>query len=129
MYEWLQDYQEIEQEVMYLEFELSRNRRELGRWISGDLVDVKLSEKSKATYLEETIFNIEYELAHKMNDLYDSRRLISKFKGLDHQIIYRKYVEGKKLIDMAGDLGKCPNYIYNKHTEIMKRIDFAYNFN
>ncbi|MGP4038345.1 hypothetical protein ACTWP4_00340 [Gracilibacillus sp. D59] len=129
MFEWLKDYQKIEEEIIYLEFELKRNKKELGRWINGDLSDVKLTEKSKAAKLEEIIAGIEYELAHKMNDLYDAKQLIGKFKGLENQILYGKYVEGKTLTVIAYDLGYTPGHIYNIHAQIMKKIDFALHVN
>lgn len=99
------------------------------RWSSGDLYNVKLNENSIASGLEDTIFNIEYELAHKMNELLNAERLIKTFKGLENQILFYKYVKGKTLNDVAIELGYSPGHIYNKHAEIMKRIDFAYKIN
>ncbi|MFC4387505.1 hypothetical protein ACFOZ1_06720 [Gracilibacillus marinus] len=129
MYEWLKDYQKIEEEIIYLEFELERYKKELSRWIQGDLQDVKINEKSKAAHLEEKIKIVEHELAHKMNDLYDAKKLISRFKGLDNKILYLKYVEGKTLTLIAYELGYTPGHIYNKHAQIMKTIDFALHVN
>lgn len=129
MYEWLKDYQRLEEDIIYLEFELNRYKRELKRWVYGDLQDVKLTDKSIASNLENKIAFIEYELAHKMNDLYDAKRLISTFKGLENQIIYKKYVEGKTLVEVAGELDYTPGHIYNKHSEIIKRIDYALHVN
>lgn len=125
MYEWLRDYQRIEEEIVYLEFELSRNKKELDRWVYGDLQKVKLTDQSKAAHLEETIEHIEYELAHKMNDLYDAKKLISRFNGIENKILYEKYVNGKTLTEAAYELGYAPGHVYNKHAEIMKRINFA----
>lgn len=125
MYEWLKDYQKLEEDIVYLEFELSRNKKELKRWVQGDLYDVKLNEKSIASNLEETIFALEYELAHKMNDLYDAKKLISTFKGLENQILYKKYVEGKTLAEIALELNYSYNYIKSKHAEIARIIKYA----
>ncbi|MCC2248842.1 hypothetical protein JUJ52_02565 [Virgibacillus sp. AGTR] len=129
MYEWLRDYQKLEEEIQYLEFELSRYKKELGRWMYGDLQDVKLTVDSDGSKLENIISNVEYEIAHKMNDLYDAKKLIGKFKGLDNQILYKKYVEGKHLTEVAIELGYTPGHIYNKHAQIMKMIDFALHVN
>ncbi|GAA5416213.1 hypothetical protein Pryu01_01245 [Paraliobacillus ryukyuensis] len=129
MYEWLQDYQKIEEEIIYLDFELTRNKKELDRWIKGDLENIKLNDQSKAAKLEEVIENVEYELAHKMNDLYDAKKLISMFKGLENRILYKKYVEGKTLALIAHEMNYSSNYIYNKHAQIMKMIDFALHIN
>ncbi|NMA74438.1 MAG: hypothetical protein GX963_09835, partial [Bacteroidales bacterium] len=83
LYEWLLDYQNLSNKIEYLEYQLDRNKRELKRWVEGDLQNVSLNEKSIASRLEEVIFDIEHELAHKMNDLYDAEKLISKFEGLE----------------------------------------------
>lgn len=128
LYEWLIDYQKLEDEISYLEFNLDRSKKELRRWVSGDLQGVKLSRESISANLEENIFNIEYELAHKMNDLYDAKKLLGTFKGLENQILYKKYVEGKTLTEVAYELGYTPGHIYNKHAQLKKMIDYAFNF-
>lgn len=128
LYEWLKDYQKLEEDIVYLEFELSRNKKELKRWVQGDLYDVKLNEKSIASNLEETIFALEYELAHKMNDLYDAKKLISTFKGLENQILYKKYVEGKTLENVAEELKYSYSHISKKHAELIRTINFVSDY-
>ena len=125
LYKWLKDYQKLKDEIAYLEFELNRYKRELKRWTYGDLQDVKLEEKSIASRLEEKIAEVEYELAHKENDLYDMKKLIKTFKGLDHKILYGKYVEEKTLEQIAEELNYSASYIYKRHAEIMRMIKFA----
>lgn len=120
------DYQELLNEIDYLEFQLDRNKRELKRWNYGDLQDVKIAEGAIASTLEERIAAMEHELAHKMNDLYDTKKLINTFKGLENQILYYKYVEGMTLNEVAIELDYTPGHIYNKHAEIMKRIEFVH---
>jgi|SRR5690625_2004899 len=125
MYEWLVDYQKLKQEIEYLEYKLEREKRELRRWVYGDLQDVKLHKDSISAKIEERIAALEYELAHKMNDLYDAEKLISTFKGLENKILYFKYVEGLLLEEIAEKLNYSPSYIYKKHAEIMRMIKFA----
>jgi len=129
LFEWLLDYQELINKIDYLEYKLDREKRELKRWTYGDLQNVRLTEGSIAAGLEDRIFAMEYELAHLINDLCDVEKLISKFDGLENKILCGKYVEGKTLITIADELCLSPNYIYNKHAEIMKRIDFAHKLN
>ncbi|XLP22415.1 hypothetical protein ACFMB7_29055 [Bacillus toyonensis] len=95
------------------------------RWISGDLQDVRLTQGSDGAKVEERIEAIEYELAHKMNDICDLKDLISTFKGLENQILYGKYAQGKTLEYLAIEFGYSRSYIYQKHAEIMRRIKFA----
>ncbi|MEI4618386.1 DUF1492 domain-containing protein [Bacillus cereus] len=125
MFNWLKLYQELEEEITYIEFDLQRSKRELKRWVSGDLREVRLTAESEGAKVEERIEAIEYELAHKMNDVYNLKQIIGKFKGLDHQILKMKYVEGMTLEQIAYDLDYSPYYIKRKHAEIRKVIQFA----
>ncbi|MEK4502786.1 DUF1492 domain-containing protein [Bacillus sp. FSL R12-0069] len=125
MLEWLKDYQKLEDEIIYLEHDLDRSKRELQRWVYGDLQEVRLTADSEGAKVEERIKAIEYELAHKINDLYNLKQIIGKFKGLDHQILKMKYVDGMTLEQIAYDLDYSPYYIKRKHAEIRKVIQFV----
>ncbi|WP_371069201.1 hypothetical protein [Sediminibacillus sp. JSM 1682029] len=129
MYEWLKDYMRMEEQIEYLDLELNRYKRELDRWMYGDLNEVKLKENSKAAKLEEIIAVKEHELAHKMNDLYDAKRLISRFKGLENKILFKKYVNDMTLESIAEELNYSASYIYKKHAELMRLIKFADRLN
>lgn len=61
-----------------------------------------------------------------MNDLEEMKNLISSFRGLDNQILYKYHVEGKTLLSIANELDKSPNHIYNKHAQIMKMVKYKY---
>ena len=115
----------MKEEIEYLEYKIEREKRELKRWVYGDLQDVKLQEDSIASGLEERIEAYEKELQRKKDDLEKAKKLISTFKGLDNQILYKKYVEGKTLVEIAKELNYSEQYIYNKHAQIMKMINFA----
>lgn len=125
MYQWLKDYRKLEEDITYLEFKLERSKRELNRWVGGDLWNVKLTAESDGAKLEEHIEAIEYELAHKLNDLHDLKKLICTFSGLEYKILYRKYVELKTIENIAEELGYSPRYIYNKHSQILRMMDYA----
>ncbi|MDM5250040.1 hypothetical protein [Lysinibacillus sp. G4S2] len=126
MYEWLRDYQQIEDEIVYLEYSLERSQRELKRWISGDLAGVKLTAESDGAKLEERIERIERELQIKLTEQKSFMELISKFSGLNHKILKLKYVDGMTLEEIAEDLNYSASYIYKKHAEIAKMIKFAH---
>ncbi|WP_259418307.1 hypothetical protein [Bacillus toyonensis] len=125
MLEWLKDYHKLEDEIIYLESDLDRSKRELKRWIYGDLQEVRLTEGSEGGKLEDRIAVREHDLAHKMNDMFDFKKVISSFHGLEHQIMYGKYVEGKTLEKLAEELDYSPRYIYNKHAQIKRMIEYA----
>lgn len=126
MYEWLRDYQQIEDEITYLEFNLERSQKELKRWVSGDLAGVKLTAESDGAKLEERIERIERELQIKLAEQKDFMELISKFSGLNHKILKSKYVDGMTLEEIAEELNYSASYIYKKHAEIAKMIRFAH---
>lgn len=122
MYEWLKDYQRLEDEITYLDHNLIRSKNELKRWVHGDLAKYKLTPESHGAKLEELIEVIEYELAHKMNDLYNMQKIMKAFKGLESNIIYKKYVEGKTLERIAIEIGYSASYIKKRHAEVMRAV-------
>lgn len=124
-FQWLKDYLEIEEGIVLLEYNLQRTKKELHRYINGDLQNVKLTAESDGAKLEERIEKIESQLAHKMNDLYDLKKIVNRFKKLEHQILVKKYIEGKTLEVAAEELGYTSQYIYNKHSEIRRMIAFS----
>lgn len=124
MYEWLKEYRNIEIQIIELENSITRSKRELGRWTGGDLMDVKLTAESDGAKLEERIFDLEYELAHKMNDLIDIKRMVGKFDLVDHKILYSRYIEGKTFDEIADELGYSKGTIYNKHAMLMKVVGY-----
>ncbi|PGO98158.1 hypothetical protein CN996_25040 [Bacillus cereus] len=125
MFDWLKDYQKLEERIAYLDYNLDKTKAELKRWVSGDLREVRLTAESEGAKVEERIEAIEYELANEMNAMYDLMELINKFKGLDNQILVKKYIYGMTLEQIAWDLNYSPNYIKRKHAEVRKIIKFV----
>ncbi|PED05272.1 hypothetical protein [Bacillus pseudomycoides] len=125
MFNWLKVYQELEQDIAYLDYNLDKTKAELKRWVSGDLREVRLTAESEGAKVEERIEAIEYELAHKMNDMYKLKSLINTFKGLEHKIAYLKYVEGMTLEKIADELNYSPQYIYNKHAAMREKVEYS----
>ncbi|HDR4482486.1 TPA: hypothetical protein QCQ09_004126 [Bacillus cereus] len=125
MFDWLKDYQKLEEDIEYLDYNLDKTKAELKRWISGDLREVRLTAESEGAKVEERIEAIEYELAHKMNDMYKLKNLINTFKGLEHKIAYLKYVEGMTLEQIAEQLNYSSQYIYNKHAAMRDKVEYS----
>ncbi len=125
LFDWLKDYQKLEEDIAYLDYNLDKTKAELKRWISGDLQDVRLTAESEGAKVEKRIEAIEYELAHKMNEMHNLLELISKFKGLENKVLKMKYVDGMTLEEIAEDMNYSSSYIYKKHAEIIRRIKFA----
>lgn len=125
LFDWLKDYQKLEERIAYLDYNLDKTKAELKRWVSGDLREVRLTAESEGAKVEERIEAIEYELAHKMNDMYKLKNLISKFRGLDNQILKMKYVDGMTLEQIAEEISYSSSHIKKKHAEIIRLIKFV----
>ncbi|PFA51454.1 hypothetical protein [Bacillus cereus] len=125
MFDWLKDYQKLEEDIAYLEYNLDKTKAELKRWVYGDLQYVSLTRDSQGAKVEEHIAAIEYELAYKMNDVFDLKKLIRKFEGLDHQILKLKYMDGLTLASIASELNYNPDYIRRRHAEVMRIVKFV----
>lgn len=125
LFDWLKDYQKLEEDIDYLDYNLDKTKAELKRWVSGDLREVRLTAESEGAKVEERLEAIEYELAHKMNDMYKLKKLINTFKGLEHRIAYLKYVEGMTLEKIAEELNYSPQYIYNKHAAMRDKVEYS----
>ncbi|PEO16787.1 hypothetical protein [Bacillus wiedmannii] len=125
MFDWLKDYQKLEEDIEYLDYNLDKTKAELKRWVSGDLREVRLTAESEGAKVENRIEAIEYELAHKMNDMYKLKKLISKFRGLDNKILKMKYVDGMTLEQIAEEISYSSSHIKKKHAEIIRLIKFV----
>lgn len=128
VYEWLRDYQKLEEDIAYLEFNLEQTERELRRWVSGDLSGVKLEADSLGAKVEDNIERIKNEIKFKQEQKEKLTSLVEKFKGLDNQILRMKYIDGMTLEGIAQELNYSASYIYKKHAEIMRMIKFAESF-
>ena len=62
-----------------------------------------------------------------MNSIYDLRKLVYSFKGLDQKILVAKYIEGLSLKQIAGEFEHSYGYIRNKHNQILKKIEKSDN--
>ncbi|QOQ37179.1 sigma70_r4 domain-containing protein [Bacillus phage F16Ba] len=125
MFNWLRDYQKLEEDIAYLEYNLDKTKAELRRWVSGDLREVRLTAESEGAKVENRIEAIEYELAHKMNDMYKLEKLISKFRGLENQILKLKYLDGMTLEEIAEAVNYSSSHIKKKHAELVRLIKFV----
>ncbi|MGS0465292.1 hypothetical protein [Bacillus pacificus] len=125
MFDWLKDYQKLEEDIALLDYNWDRTKTELKRWISGDLQDVRLTAESEGAKVEKRLEVIELDLAYKMNEMHNLLNLINEFKGLDNKIMRMKYIEGMTLSSIACDLNYNVDYIKRRHSTIARMIKFA----
>ncbi len=44
-FQWLKDYQDLEEQLLYLKWNLNKSKLELIRWTTGDLSKVRIEKK------------------------------------------------------------------------------------
>jgi len=123
-FQWLQDYQDLQERLIYLKWNLNKSKLELLRWIEGDLQGIKLKKESRASSLEEKITFMQTEIAIINQQLEELEEMISTFDGVDSQIIKLKYIDGLTLEDTADEIGYSASYVRKRHTEIKKTLRF-----
>lgn len=123
-FQWLKDYQEIDEQILYLKWNLNKSKLERNRWVYGDLSDVKLEKDSRSSNLEDIIPKIEQEIILLKKQKEEMLTLISSFKGIENQIIRLKYIDGQSLEEISETIGYSASYIRKKHAEIRSKLDF-----
>ncbi|MGM0256121.1 hypothetical protein IGK67_000799 [Enterococcus sp. AZ093] len=123
-FQWLKDYQELDEQILYLKWNLNKSKLELTRWVSGDLASVRIEKNSRSSSLEENIQKIENELSLLQEQKEEMLLIIDSFSGIDNQIVKMKYVDDMKLEDIAEKLCYSESHIRKRHSEIRKTMKF-----
>lgn len=123
-FQWLKDYQELDEQILYLKWNLNKSKLELNRWVYGDLADVRIEKNSRSSMLEENIQKIENEVEILEEQRKEMLAIINSFKGIDNEIIRKKYVEGCSLEIIAEEIGYSASYVRQRHAEIRKTLSF-----
>ncbi|EMF0460704.1 hypothetical protein ACJZQ8_000243 [Enterococcus hirae] len=123
-FQWLKDYQELEEQILYLKWNLNKSKLELSRWVYGDLADVRIEKNSRSSMLEENIQKIENEIEILEEQRKEMLAIINSFKGIDNEIIRKKYVEGCSLEIIAEEIGYSASYVRQRHADIRKTLNF-----
>ena len=113
-FQWLKDYQELEDQLLYLRWNLNKSKLELDRWVSGDLSNVRLEKNSRSASLEESIVKMEQEISSLEAQKKEMLTIINSFKGID----------GYSLEGIAEELGYSSSYVRQRHAEIKKTLSF-----
>lgn len=123
-FQWLKDYQELDEQILYLKWNLNKSKLELNRWVYGDLADVRIEKNSRSSKLEENIQKIENEIEILEEQRQEMLAIINSFKGIDNEIIRKKYVEGCSLEIIAEEIGYSASYVRQRHADIRKTLYF-----
>lgn len=127
-YQWLADYKELEEKLLYLKWNLNKSKLELIRWVEGDLAGIKLDRGSHSASLEEKIKFIEQEISEANTQIKELKGIVDNFEGIDAQIVRLKFIENISLDDIADQLGYSISYIRKRHTDIRKTLSFLDKF-
>lgn len=122
---WVEDYKIIQQDIKVLEESLARHKRELNRWLSGDLAKYKLEKESRGAKLEEIIDAIKAEIQYKQDDLKRIEKLVATFEGTDNVFAYKRYIEGKPLSEIATELNLSISYVTKKSAEMNRTLKYS----
>ena len=129
-YQWLQEYQKLEEEIEILKWKIRKSEMELERWYDPrDLGKVKITNESTASHLEEYIKRDRAFLGEKEFAMEALMIMIDRFKGLENQILKMKYIDGMTLDSIADELKYSNSYIYKKHAEVVRTIKFVESLN
>lgn len=123
-FQWLKDFQDLQDQILYLKWNLNKSKLELNRWIYGDLSDVRLEENSRSSSLEESIQLIEQEIEILEGQSKEMLAIIESFKGIENQIVRLKYIDGLNLDQIAEEIGYSASYTRKKHADIRGKLDF-----
>lgn len=123
-FEWLKNYQDLEDQILFLKWNLNKSKLELERWISGDLAKVRIEKNSRSSNLEANIVAIEKELKILADQKEELLKIIRTFKGLENEIVRLKYIEDCSLEEIAEKTGYSESYIRKKHSEIRSILTF-----
>ena len=123
-FKWLEDYQKLEDHLVYLKWNLNKSRLELDRWVNGDLANVRLEKNSRSSSLEENIEKIEQEIKRLEEQKGELLSIVRSFKGLDNDIVRLKYIDGYSLEEVAEETDYSASYIRQRHAEIRKTLQF-----
>lgn len=122
-YQWLQEYQKLEEEIEILKWKIRKSEVELERWCDPrDLGKVKITHESNASHLEENIKRDKAFLGEKELAMESLRIMIDRFKGLDNQLLRMKYIDGMTLKDISIELNYSYSYIMTRHSILVKAI-------
>lgn len=123
-FQWLKDYQDLEDQILFLKWNLNKSKLELSRWIYGDLSDVRLEKNSRSSSLEKKILIIEQEIERLQEQQREMLAIIQSFKGVENDIVRMKYIEGLTLEQIAEEIDYNSSYIRRKHAEIRSKLEF-----
>lgn len=127
-FEWLKEYKQLEHEIALLEWKLSKSKLELTRWVEGDLMDVKLTNESLSSKLEQIIKKLEEELSIKRKQMDELMQIINRLDELDQKIIKCRYIQGMTFEKIGEEVGYSESHVRYRHNMVREALEFLSNY-
>ncbi|MGX4686320.1 sigma factor-like helix-turn-helix DNA-binding protein [Vagococcus sp. JNUCC 83] len=124
-FQWLQDYQELEDQILYLKWNLNKSKLELDRWVYGDLSEIKIEKNSRSSSLENSIEKMTEEIERLEEQKQEMIKLVNSFSGIENEIVKLKYVDNLTLEEIAEKTGYSTSYIRQKHANVRNILKFV----
>lgn len=121
-FEWLREYQDLQNQKRFMQYKLHKRQLNLARWQDGDLKNVKINERSKAARLEEPIEGLKEQIQIIDNVMADLNEFIGTLDDLDSKIGKLKYIDGLTLEQIAEELDYSYDYIRKRHAALKRFI-------
>lgn len=124
---WLNSYRHNEQEISSIDIELVSAKLEYFRWKDGDLskdhpYDVSLNKQRELLeYIDMKRDSINKLLQQQRH----IEKTVDKFDGVLNLIAKEKYIKGKTIPEIAEENNYTSQYLYNKHAEIKRIINYG----
>lgn len=131
MIELIEMYRTNELEIESLKLRKDICNDEIENWGAVDVKSGRLGKKhdflSRIKQTDNVIDEVNL-INERLSTLKDRQKqiieVIDKFDGLEHKILKMRFIDGYKIAKIAEELGYSEQYIKNKHSELMKRIEF-----
>lgn len=123
-YNWLKEYQELEEDIAHLKWNLNKTKLELIRWEEGDLAKVRITNESKGAHVEEAIAKIESDLKFREEMKSSLMVLVNSFNCNENVLLKKRYIEGKTLEVIAEEMNYSHGYVRKLHAEIVANHPF-----
>ncbi len=128
-FEWLKEYRDLHDEIMFLRWRLRKANAEADRWVNGDLFRVRTERGSNSARLPKEIAKLKKSLRECEAEQKELLELIETFQGDENTILRLKYIEGLTLDEIAEKVHRSPESVRKIHAELHRRLDYLDNFN
>lgn len=122
---WIERYQQLNEEITGIEWDIESSNLELQRWEQGGDLFYKNSFQTSLDNQQRIITSLqklEIVLEDKKKLMSSLMKIINNFKGIDHQILKLKYIDGMTLEMIAEELNYSTSHIRKRHAELSRTI-------